>query len=127
MSPAEERLPHEVDDFWGCAWCWYLSRKGQQHIHCLHRAGRGANGNQVSLKRQRTGNRFVDNTSGLVMMAVCEVVNDASRLKKVHNGGIWVATSEELVSTRFFLVFSGVPQASVSISDSLEKDQRTPK
>ena len=44
-------------------------------------------------------------------MAVCEVVNDAARLKKVHSGGIWVATSEELVSTRFFLVFSGVPQA----------------
>ena len=34
----------------------------------------------VALKRQRTGNRFVENQRGLVMMAVCEVIEDPSRL-----------------------------------------------
>ncbi|CAE7755807.1 PARP6 [Symbiodinium pilosum] len=62
-------------------------------------------GDAVALKRQKTGNRFVENQRGLVMMAVCEVIQDPTRLRKPASQ-IWVAGVEELVCTRFFLVFT---------------------
>lgn len=75
----------------------------------------------VALKRQKTGNRFVDNQRGLVMMAVCEVVEDPSRLRK-PNSQIWVAGEEELVCTRFFLVFSEADHFNLNVS-TLELDK----
>lgn len=73
------------------------------------------------VKQYRTGNRFVDNIGGLIMVAVCEVINEPVQLRK-PTAGIWVATKEEIVCTRFFLVFSGCPEASVVLTGELEKD-----
>ncbi|CAE7438485.1 PARP6 [Symbiodinium sp. CCMP2592] len=79
----------------------------------------------VALKRQKTGNRFVENQRGLVMMAVCEVVEDPSRLRK-PTAHIWVAGEEELVCTRFFLVFSEAEHFNLNVSTlKLDKEIRT--
>jgi len=78
----------------------------------------------VALKRQKTGNRFVESQGGLVMMAVCEVVEDPSRLRK-PNSQIWVASEEELVCTRFFLVFSEADHFNLNVSTlKLDKEIR---
>eukprot|EP00931_Biecheleriopsis_adriatica_P094266 TRINITY_DN67936_c0_g1_i1.p1 TRINITY_DN67936_c0_g1~~TRINITY_DN67936_c0_g1_i1.p1 ORF type:complete len:657 (+),score=149.84 TRINITY_DN67936_c0_g1_i1:130-1971(+) len=65
------------------------------------------------LKRQKTGNRFVENMESLVMMAVCEVIDDSSNMKK--NGNIWVVHQESMVITRFFLVFTEAMHQSVNV------------
>jgi len=54
-------------------------------------------------KRQRTGNRFVEDLAGLVMIAICEVIEHPS-IKK--HGSIWVAPDESTVCTRFFIAFT---------------------
>mmetsp|Transcript_112972 Transcript_112972/g.319528 ORF Transcript_112972/g.319528 Transcript_112972/m.319528 type:complete len:648 (+) Transcript_112972:86-2029(+) len=57
------------------------------------------------MKRQRSGNRSLERVEGLVMLAVCEVINQPN-LKKVDR--MWVAPQEETVITRFFLVYPDV-------------------
>ncbi|CAE7401267.1 PARP6 [Symbiodinium natans] len=49
------------------------------------------------------------------MMAVCEVIEDPKRLRK-PNEQIWVASEEELVCTRFFLVFTEADHFSLNVS-----------
>lgn len=100
----------------------YLATDSKISFHYTRSLKRAAD-QPAPLKRQRTGNRFVDNTGGLAMMAICEVISDQEKLKKPKNG-IWVATTEELVCTRFFLVFETVPEENVKIS-ALEQDLRT--
>lgn len=60
-------------------------------------------GKLPELKRQKTGNRFLENVDTITMLAVCEVINDPC-IKKV--GRIWVVPKEEIVCTRFFLCYS---------------------
>lgn len=73
------------------------------------------------LKRQRTGNRYLENIDRLSMLAVCEVVKHPS-LKK-HNWG-WVAPEEETVCTRLFLVMPEGQEKNVVMDDKLQDQIR---
>jgi len=74
------------------------------------------------LKRQRTGNRHVENVEQIVMLAVCEVI-EHPQLKKIPTQRIWVAPSEETVITRFFLVYAGAMKLRTNVSITGLSDQ----
>jgi len=63
---------------------------------------RSKNPSPPVLQRQITGNRFLENSDNINMLAVCEVVSHSS--VKDH-GTLFVAPDERTVCTRFFLVF----------------------
>jgi poly [ADP-ribose] polymerase 6/8 len=69
------------------------------------------------LKRQDVGNRCLEGMETLFMLAVCEVIAHSS-LQKHRNGQIWVMPNEEMVLTRFFIVFtqSHPPTRNISIT-----------
>jgi hypothetical protein len=68
-------------------------------------------------RHQTIGNRFVDRMEQLFMLAVCEVISHESLRK--HDNAVWVMPNEEMVMTRFFIVFtdSGCYNNNVDIAD----------
>eukprot|EP00930_Biecheleria_cincta_P074853 TRINITY_DN62069_c0_g1_i1.p1 TRINITY_DN62069_c0_g1~~TRINITY_DN62069_c0_g1_i1.p1 ORF type:complete len:772 (+),score=93.19 TRINITY_DN62069_c0_g1_i1:66-2381(+) len=66
-------------------------------------------------QRQAIGNRSLESLETLYMLAVCEVIN--SPVLKKATADIWVMPNEEMVMTRFFLVFTASnPPDDVSIT-----------
>lgn len=99
----------------------YLAKSSgmsKQYCHMSATSGYAPQTSPPVLKRQITGNRFLENAESITMMALCEVVDHASVQK--HGWG-YVAPEEWTVCTRFFLVFDR-PTHDVNISECLCQD-----
>lgn len=73
------------------------------------------------LARAVTGNRVMECRSGLMMLALCEVIEHPSLDSRHgnHDGGILVAREEKTVMTRFFLVYPSGCDNAVSMTTEL--------
>merc|ERR1719221_105101 len=68
----------------------------------------------TQVKRQKTGNRFVEQGDAVLMLAICEVINHTSIQRHART---MVAPQEETVCTRFFLVCNDQQKRNVAMDD----------